>query len=180
MYVKNISLWWKIIICLDKRERVVIIKGLFSNSFFMENRIIAVVRHAPYESLHDIGEHGKVSAKRKWEELLQTMGIRDNVASTLLVSSSAPRAIQTTEAIREGLGLTQDHPIHSSEHLFDDNTHLGDLTQAIAFIKQLPDSLFLVVVTHLDFVWPVAKELGLKTEAPWRPNYLSWAVFTKE
>lgn len=47
------------------------------------------------------------------------MGITDDIARIILASSIAPRAVQTLEAIREGLGLPKEHPIYPSDTLLE-------------------------------------------------------------
>lgn len=49
------------------------------------------------------------------------MGIAKNVTQILLVSSSAPRAIETIDAIRKGIDLEISPQIHHSPHLWDEN-----------------------------------------------------------
>ncbi len=140
----------------------------------MPNRTIALLRHADFNiDTGNIDETNRQLARKKWEELLQSMWIADNVASIILASSILPRAIQTLEAIREGLGLPKEHPIYSSEYLIGS----WDLHTAFRFIEDLPKTPFLVVVSHKEAALFIARRLGMKNDTPWKSGHLEWAIF---
>lgn len=138
---------------------------------------VTVLRHGDYdEDTLNLSEEGRQWAVEHGKKLVWELGISQDVSDILLVSSSAPRAYQTTEAIREGLGLPQTHTIHDSEFLWQDNEHEGKIDQALAFIDSLPSALFLIIVTHLNVVFPLSWKLGYKGEYH-KPDHLEWPVF---
>lgn len=96
------------------------------------------------------------------------MGITDDIARIILASSIAPRAVQTLEAIREGLGLPKEHPIYPSDTLLESR----DVHSAFRFLDTLPKTPFLVVVTHRDAFYSLARRLGAKNEIPQKPGHL--------
>lgn len=144
-----------------------------------------ILRHSDYANIDNIWDLARETSERKWRKLALELGISQKIESVIVVSSTAPRALQTAESLAQGLGISHANPVHQSEYLFDDLKHKWDIELALAFIQSLPDALFIVIVTHADFVIPLSKRLGFEGKISSKildpihgyPKYLEWITF---
>ncbi len=105
---------------------------------------LIVIRHGDYNDAHRLSELGKKQMTQIGEKIMTRL----NGHSMLMLSSTAPRAIDSANAV--GKVLQINHEEH--EILWDDNSHWGSLADSIKLIdskKGLADVV--VVVTHLEF-----------------------------
>ena len=103
-----------------------------------------VIRHGDYNDSLRLSELGKEQMTQVSEKILTRL----NGHSMLMLSSTAPRAIDSANAISKVLLI--DYEEH--EMLWDDDSHWGNLNESIKLInskKNLADAI--LVVTHFDF-----------------------------
>lgn len=137
---------------------------------------IIVARHWEYDQNLDLTEQWWNNSIELWvkiKELIWDVS-SDSVA---IVSSTAPRALQTAWKIKEWLWV--DNEIFEIEELWDDDSHYWNLKIALQKISELPTHLVLIIISHLDLVFPIAKWLWYKWEKE-KLGYLWKYVFDTE
>lgn len=128
---------------------------------------IIVLRHWPYWDDFNLTPEWIKRSKEKWEAIKEYIWrVQENYIR--IISSTASRAIQTAENIASWMKL-KSRWILTNEDLWYDDNHKGDLQKAIVFLNSLPKYLVLIIVTHLDFVYPISKSFWYK----WRYEDLS-------
>ena len=128
---------------------------------------IIVLRHWPYRDDFNLTSEWIKRSKEKWEAIKEYIWkVKEDYIR--IVSSTAPRAIQTAENIALWMKL-KSREILTNEDLWRDDHHKGDLQKAMIFLNELPKSLVLIIVTHLDFVYSISNSFWYE----WRREELS-------
>jgi phosphohistidine phosphatase SixA len=137
---------------------------------------IIVARHWEYGQNLDLTEQWENNSIELWlkiKELIWDVSA-DSVA---IVSSTAPRASQTAQKVTEWLWV--DTEVIKIKELWDDDNHLWNLEIALQKIRELPTYLVLIIISHLDLVFLIAKWLWYKWEKE-KLGYLWKYVFNTE
>jgi len=109
-------------------------------------KTIIIVRHGEYETregIYRLSESGHEQMKQLGEEIASQL----NGQSVALLSSTAPRALDSSEVLGELLGvIPQEH-----ELLWSDNDHSMNTEKALGLVSQHEEVDVLIVVTHLEY-----------------------------
>lgn len=120
-----------------------------------------IIRHWSYWEDFNLTESWIRSSEIKWLEIRDLIwDISDKQIQ--IVSSTAPRALQTTESIVKWLQINTE--VNELKELWDDDRHIWNLDYCLEFIKLLPHHQVLIIITHFNLLFPVAKELGYEWE----------------
>lgn len=139
---------------------------------------IIVLRHWPYWDDFNLTPEWIKRSKEKWEAIkVYIWRTQENYIR--IISSTAPRAIQTAENIALWMKL-KSRWILTNEDLWYDDNHKGDLQKAIIFLNSLPKYLVLIVVTHLDFVYPISKLFWYKWKYEDLSTLWSYTILKKD
>lgn len=131
------------------------------------NKKVVILRHGHYNSSDWwLTESWEKYAINKWEELRKVIW-EVSQSQIQILSSTAPRAVWTANWIKTWM-WAEETQIQLLEELWDDNSHYWNLDRVIDFINSLPPHLALIIITHLDFAWPLAKELWYKGKIGYR------------
>ncbi len=106
---------------------------------------LIIMRHGDYNNYdYRLSKYGK-------KQMVQTAKIIHSVSneySIFILTSTAPRAIDSAKAINEVLQVGYEE----HDELWDDDSHQGDWKKSINIIDSKKDSFdMVIVVTHLEF-----------------------------
>ncbi len=117
-----------------------------------------VVRHGDYDDDNRLNEHGK----KQIRELAKIVQADLNGYSVLILSSSAPRASDSAEAMDEVLKVG----FEENKVFWYDSSHWSNPDDAHkAIMEKKDDADVIIVITHLDFTEDIPgifmNELGI-------------------
>ena len=115
-----------------------------------------VLRHADYNDIR-LTEQWVKDSIEKWRKIRDLIW---NVADTQIsmLTSTAPRAEETGYNILKWLWAPNSF-MDVNPSLWKDIQHRWDLQASLRAIWELPPHAVLMVISHLDFVYDIAKEL---------------------
>lgn len=149
-------------------------------------RTIAVLHHVHKEIGDNLWKDWRVVTWNIWEALRAIMNIWCST-DIILASSPTPQTLQVAKSIQEGLWLSEVlFPMHVTEYLWKDDHYKWDIQKALEFLSSLPDSLFLIVVTHSFLLDELSRWLWRTEKTPQKVfvNFtdgilnLGWSVFS--
>lgn len=105
-------------------------------------KYLIIARHGNYAG-RDLDSYGEEQMRILAGKIKMLVGN----ASIALVSSTAPRAIQSATIISEILSV----PVESHEILWSDNSHRKDDEKAYEIIVAKKDHDVVIMVTHLEY-----------------------------
>lgn len=106
---------------------------------------LAIIRHGDYGSDDRIDQDGKRQMLRLSEKLEPVI----HGGTTVILSSTAPRALDSAAVLAEALGgiPVEQHPL-----LWSDNRHREDVPAALKLLASAGDQAnSILVVTHLEY-----------------------------
>ncbi len=105
-----------------------------------------VARHGDYDECLNLSDGGKTQMRELARALKKVLG---EEGSTLLLSSSAPRAIQSVQVLSDELGIRE---FETYDELWSDNSHREDAPRAMGIILNKSDEFDnVIVMTHLEY-----------------------------
>ncbi len=123
----------------------------------MKNFIVA--RHGSYDESLNLSPSGESQMKRLAQALKQVL----DEGSILLLSSSAPRAIQSSQVLSDEIGVA----FENFDELWSDNMHRENTTRAMELILDKSSGFdHVIIMTHLEYSESLPfvfaeKELGM-------------------
>lgn len=117
----------------------------FKQGKFVDMKFLIVVRHGEYDEDYNLDHDGRCQIQGLSEKLKEFV----NGNETLLLSSPAPRAIQSAQIISEILGM----PAEEHDILWSDNDHFRDFDGLRMILRERKsEAEVIIIVTHLEYV----------------------------